>query len=104
MSTLSSQQTAADAVAAVFRLLGHLPGAAMQIDTIIPERVDISLHDDLGDFEAWREALGIPPSAVTVRKSSSYFYLKAEGEFAGARVELVGFGPTLTFPDERGAA
>jgi hypothetical protein len=63
--------------------------------TIYPGRLQLSFHHgQLGAFETWREALGVPPEAVTyaVLPGTGEPLLEAVTEYAGARVELIGYG------------
>ncbi|MEU5886848.1 hypothetical protein ABZ835_08405 [Streptomyces sp. NPDC047461] len=82
----------------VLRLLavdfGHLPAPAVRVTTVWPDRLELEFHDDLAGFEAWRDALGIPSDAVThgTQSAGRTRVLHARVEFAGARLELVGYG------------
>ncbi|WP_320774619.1 hypothetical protein [Streptomyces sp. CRN 30] len=87
----------------VLRLLavdfGHLPAPHVQVSPVYPERLEMRFHDDLPGFEAWREALGVAPDEVVYREQSDgrTRVLMAMAAYAGAAVELTGFGdiPTL---------
>lgn len=72
---------------------GHLAAPAVGVTTIWPDRLELSFHGDLADLEAWRDALGIAPDAVTHRTQSGgrTRVLLASGEFAGADVKLVDY-------------
>jgi hypothetical protein len=72
---------------------GHLAAPAVHVSTIWPDRLELSFHGDLADFEAWRDALGIAPDAVTHRTQSGGHtrVLLAPGEHAGATVKLVAY-------------
>lgn len=82
----------------VLRLLavdfGHLPAPDVQVSPIYPDRLELRFHRDLPDFEAWREALGIAPDAVVYREQNNgrTRVLKASTDFAGATLELTGYG------------
>ncbi|MBF6046395.1 hypothetical protein GO001_14365 [Streptomyces sp. NRRL B-1677] len=96
MSVLSLGDLRAPLV--VLRLFGadlaHLPAPCVSVSTIFPDRLELSFHDDgLAGFEAWREALGMAPEAVSYHEQSagSTRVLRAESDYAGARVELVGY-------------
>ena len=94
--TLGSQKRAVDAAATISRVFPHLPAAVIQVSGVYPDRVNISLHDDLADFEAWRAALGILPewvgqSGLTDTSQS----LTGTGRFAGVEVVLTGYAPLL---------
>ncbi|MGW0833418.1 hypothetical protein [Streptomyces prunicolor] len=72
---------------------GHLPAPTVDVSTVFPDRLCLSFHDGLSDFEVWRSALGIDPGTVVYREQSGGTrVLKASGVFAGAVVELTGFG------------
>ncbi|WP_033321218.1 hypothetical protein [Streptomyces yerevanensis] len=72
---------------------GHLPAPSVEVSTIYPDRLKLTFFDDLSGFEAWRDALGIAPDAVTYREQSGgrTRVLKATAEHAGAGVDLVGY-------------
>ena len=82
----------------VLRLLmvdfGHLPAPTVNVSPIYPNRLDLSFHFGLPGFEAWREALDITPDAVTytVQGGGSTQVLRALVDYAGAELELVGYG------------
>ncbi|GGT54268.1 hypothetical protein [Streptomyces purpureus] len=81
----------------VLRLLatdfGHLPAPAVHLSGIFPNRLELSLHDDLAEFETWRDALGIAPDAVkhSTQSDGRTRVLKASVEYAGAELELVAY-------------
>ncbi|WP_327703617.1 hypothetical protein OG530_19195 [Streptomyces decoyicus] len=91
-ATLAAQAVALEAAAQLARALGHLPGATVTVDRIYPGQLCVGLHNGLGDFEAWREALGIPAADVCLKEfRAGAMYLKATGKYAGAEIELTGF-------------
>ncbi|MEV4927898.1 hypothetical protein [Streptomyces roseoverticillatus] len=98
MSTLSLGGLRAPLV--VLRLFGadfaHLPAPCVSVSTVYPDLLTLSFHDDLAGFEAWREALGMAPDSVSYdeQSSGSTRVLRVESDYAGARVELVGFAKT----------
>lgn len=81
---------------------GHLPASWVRVDIVYPDRLELSFHDDLAGFEAWREALGIAPDAVAhgTQGGGRTRVLEATAEFAGAVLTLTGFAeipaPALT--------
>jgi len=81
-----------------------LPGAHFGVSTIFPNQLDISLHDGLGAFELWREALGIPADAVKFSARNTAMNLKATTTFAGATVELIGYADPLPNQNVNGGA
>ncbi|MER6475787.1 hypothetical protein [Streptomyces filamentosus] len=92
LSDLTVPLTALIALEAKF---SHLPAPNVDFCPVYPDRLRLSLHDDLGAFEAWREALNIDPTAVVhrVQGGGGTRVLKVHGRFAGADIELVGFTP-----------
>lgn len=93
--TLGSQRKATEAAATIARVFPHLPSAVIQVSPIIPGQLDISLHDNLDDFEAWRAALGILPEWVNQKAQPGAMRLVATGRFAGVEVALTGYAPLL---------
>ncbi|MGW0699244.1 hypothetical protein ACWD0A_07900 [Streptomyces sp. NPDC002867] len=86
----------------VLRLLaadfGHLPAPSVRVSHIYPERLELTFYDDLPGFEAWREALGGAPDAVTYREQSDgrTRVLLTVVDYAGAEVHLTGFADIVT--------
>lgn len=93
--TFAAQHTAIAALGQISASLGHLPPADIAISPYTPGQLDVSVHDDLAGFEQWRAALGILANVVEYTERTHHMTLKAEGQFAGAVVELVGFAPLL---------
>ncbi|WP_050503071.1 hypothetical protein [Streptomyces monomycini] len=92
-TTLADQQAALDVAASLARTHGHLPAAHIRTTAIFRDQVDISLHDSLADFEAWREGLGIDPTAVDhALYADGQMYLQARTAFLGLTVEITGYG------------
>ncbi|QFQ99751.1 hypothetical protein F9278_30395 [Streptomyces phaeolivaceus] len=73
---------------------GHLPVPDVQVSPIYPDRLELRFHNDLNDFEAWREAVGIAPDAVEYREQNGARtrVLTVSGDYAGAVVVLTGYG------------
>ncbi|GAA2296603.1 hypothetical protein GCM10010234_43480 [Streptomyces hawaiiensis] len=71
----------------------HLPAPDIDLTRIYPDRLTLCFHDGLHVFEAWREALGVPPDRVThtVQGGGRTHVLKASTVYAGADVQLRGF-------------
>ncbi|MEU1477791.1 hypothetical protein [Streptomyces sp. NPDC005760] len=84
---------------------GHLSAPTVAVSTIFPDRLELSFHDNLAGFEAWRDALGIPPEAVVYREQSGgrTRVLTASADRADTVVDLVGYGE-ITAPQPAGAA
>lgn len=72
-----------------------LPAPNISISPIYPGVLQLSFHDDFGDFEAWREALGIDPLDVSwnLQGGETTAVLNARTLFAGATVAIVGYSP-----------
>lgn len=86
-----------DALAA---LLGEdfagLAAATIHVSPSSP--IELKLHQatsTFADFEAWREALRIPASAVDTRTWDQTLCLQAEGALLGSTVALTAYGPLL---------
>jgi phosphoribosylformimino-5-aminoimidazole carboxamide ribonucleotide (ProFAR) isomerase len=75
----------------------NLPALHVHLSPHQGGRVDLSIHDDLGSFEAWREALGIDPSAVrrNLQSGDMTMVLTAHGEVEGTKVQLTGYAPNV---------
>ncbi|MFE3601832.1 hypothetical protein [Streptomyces sp. NPDC059142] len=92
---------------AVLRMLAvdfpTLPAASVVVSTVYPDRLTVSFYDGLAAFETWRAALGIDPAAVEYAEQSGgrTRVLSVLADYAGARVELVGY---TTHPDHAGGA
>ncbi|KRD18826.1 hypothetical protein [Streptomyces sp. Root264] len=86
----------------VLRLLaadfGHLAAPDIDVSPIFPDQLALSFHRGLSDFEAWRDALDIAPGDVVYRKQANgrTRVLKASAHYAGAALELTGFGDVDT--------
>ena len=97
---MSSQTLALDDLAVPLRALrllsldfGHLAAPNVAVSVIYPGQLELTFHDDLPGFEAWREALGVAPDVVTYREQSGgrTRLLLAAVDYAGAEVHLTGF-------------
>lgn len=91
--TVADQRPALAALDQIRRAFGHLPGATFGASPIYPAQLDVSLHTNLGDFEAWREALGFLAATVKYRTQRDVCLLTATGPWGGATIELSGYGP-----------
>lgn len=86
---------------ALLRLLAAdhpaLPAIDVQVSPIYPDRLRLSVHGDLGAFEAWREALGIDPEAVrhNLQSGDTTLVLAASTVIADAHVDLTGYSTNL---------
>ncbi|MBR8643011.1 hypothetical protein KEF29_36065 [Streptomyces tuirus] len=71
----------------------HLPAPDVHVSPIFPDRLELSFHRGLPDFEVWREAMGISPDEVVYREQGDgrTRVLKASVDFAGAALELTGY-------------
>ncbi|MFB6946323.1 hypothetical protein ACFWGL_38260 [Streptomyces sp. NPDC060286] len=75
-----------------------LPAADVRVSPIVPDRLLLSFHNDLGSFEAWRSALDISPALVRREEESGggpLMWLRTETALNGVTVELVGYGHVL---------
>jgi hypothetical protein len=81
----------------VLRLLaadfGHLPAPDVDLSRLYPERLTLRFHEGLHAFEAWRDALAVPPEQVTHKTQSAGAtrVLTASTDYAGAEVHLHGY-------------
>lgn len=73
--------------------LPDLPAGTVRVSDVYPDRLDVTLHNDLSLFEIWREALGIAPGLVTcgTQNSGGTWVLTVSADYAGATVCLTGF-------------
>ncbi|GAB2993574.1 hypothetical protein GCM10023080_069850 [Streptomyces pseudoechinosporeus] len=76
---------------------GHLSAPEVRVSPIYPGRLELTFHDDLPGFEAWREALGAAPDAVTYHEQSDgrTRVLSTVVDHAGAQVHLTGFADVV---------
>ncbi|MET9426318.1 hypothetical protein [Streptomyces sp. NPDC003036] len=81
----------------------HLPAPCVSLSTVYPERLELSFHNDLGAFEAWREALGIEPLNVAhhVHGDGRTCVLGVHVDYAGAELHLTGFGTVPAVEETR---
>lgn len=86
---------------ALMRLLAAdyptLPAPHVGVSPHHPDSLALSVHGDLGAFEAWREALGIDPDTVrrNTQSADTTLVLSGSTSIADARVELIGYAPNL---------
>ncbi|MBD0743494.1 hypothetical protein [Streptomyces sp. CBMA152] len=72
-----------------------LPAGHVAINSIYPEQIELSFHNDFGDFEAWRAALDIAPATVRhhLMSGDTTLVLRGTAVRDGITVELVAYGP-----------
>ncbi|MFF3928167.1 hypothetical protein [Streptomyces hirsutus] len=72
-----------------------LPAVDIHVSSHYPNALEFAIHNDLGAFEAWREALGIDPAAVrrNLQSGDMTMVLSATAEIADATVRIVGYSP-----------
>ncbi|MEV5777558.1 hypothetical protein AB0L49_41200 [Streptomyces antimycoticus] len=72
---------------------GHLPAPCTRVSTVYPDQLELSFYDDLTDFEAWREALGIAADAVECREQGGgrTRALSLTSDYEGAELRLVAY-------------
>ncbi|MFG2117820.1 hypothetical protein [Streptomyces sp. NPDC048710] len=77
---------------------GHLSAPAVGVTTIWPNRLELAFHGDLAGFEAWRDALGIAPGAVThsTQSGGRTRVLVASAKYAGTALQLVAYADVPT--------
>lgn len=100
--TVADQQATLAVLARVGAAFPHLPAAELNVTRVYLDRLTISLHDDIGDFEAWRVALGVPHESVEYDTLPGVTALKATVQWGGGTIELVGYGPLPLRDVERG--
>ena len=85
----------ATAVAAVNALIAKHP--LLPAQEIVPstDGISVHLHGGLADFEAWREALGIPTNEVSFHIRESGTTMRADTEFASVPVALVAYSSPI---------
>jgi hypothetical protein len=94
--TVGDQRRALDVLIQLAGRFPHLPSLHVNLMGHAPDRLYLYLHDDLADFEAWRQALGIPAESVTCGSlSTDKMALAGLGTFDGIDIELHGFAPAL---------
>ncbi|MFI0718900.1 hypothetical protein [Streptomyces sp. NPDC021224] len=96
--TFAEQLPAADALAQITATLGHLPAADINLSPVFPDHLTVAIHDDLGAFEQWRQALGVPATAIDYAAHRHHMTLRAATPFAGATIDLVAYAPALPTP------
>ncbi|MEV8354662.1 hypothetical protein ACFVTT_35465 [Streptomyces niveus] len=79
-------------LARLHQTLPDLPAAKFDLSHIYPDRLSISVYDDLAAFEAWRTALGF--GAPTDKHHGGSSWLVVEGLVDDVPVRLTGFGAT----------
>ncbi|MCI4081586.1 hypothetical protein MRQ86_14785 [Streptomyces sp. MMS21 TC-5] len=84
----------------------HLPAPCVSISTVYPNLLELSFHDDPEGFEMWRQALGIRRRTVqhSVHPGGRTAVMKAETNYSGGLVKLVGFTAIAASSGERSRA
>ncbi|MGW2416431.1 hypothetical protein ACWCV5_30285 [Streptomyces tubercidicus] len=84
----------------------HLPAPCLDVSTIYPDLLTLSFHDDLGGFEAWRDALSIAAESVShhAQCDGRTRVLEARADYAGARLHLVGYAKAPALSEVRSRA
>jgi hypothetical protein len=94
---------------ALLRLLAAdhptLPAPYVGVSPHRPDCLQLSVHGDLGVFEAWREALGIEPATVrrNLQSGDTTMVLSGLGTIADAKVELLGYSSNQALVAEAAA-
>lgn len=87
--TLQDQGSPVLLLAQLHRDMPTLPGADFRLSPIYPNRLEISVHDGLDVFEAWRVALGLDVPVVRDRQKT--WWVSVDGVVADVPVRLTGF-------------
>ncbi|WP_428956139.1 hypothetical protein [Streptomyces sp. cg35] len=85
----------AGAVAALQQLLAHHPLVPAGRIEIGREQITVRLHGGFGDFEYWREALGVDHNDVCLNDYLGGTNLRAVTRVNDITVVLIGFSDTL---------
>ncbi|MEV6747415.1 hypothetical protein AB0N21_23915 [Streptomyces sp. NPDC051080] len=85
---------AVTALASLVERFPDLPAADARISPIFPDLLVLSFYRNLGEFEAWRAALSISATDVTLDGDAdgNLLWLMAETAMGGTLVRLVGYG------------
>jgi hypothetical protein len=72
-----------------------LPAPGIDINDVYPNQISLSFHKGLDDFEAWREALGIDPTAVrqSTQSGDMTLVLRAFATRDDVTIELTAYAP-----------
>ncbi|WP_037822050.1 hypothetical protein [Streptomyces sp. NRRL B-24720] len=80
-----------------------LPAADVGVSRIYPDRLVLSFHRDLGEFEAWRSALDINPVTVSLDREidGPLMWLIADTVIDNTTVQIMGYGQRQAPADGR---
>ncbi|SCE55982.1 hypothetical protein GA0115234_11212 [Streptomyces sp. DvalAA-43] len=98
VSTMGRMSAAIRVLATLADRFPDLPAADAAVSRIYDTRVELSIHDGLGQFEAWRAALGVAPAQVvrgTQCGGGPLMWLHADTVVDGVTIHLVGYGYVL---------
>ncbi|MCX4549254.1 hypothetical protein [Streptomyces sp. NBC_01500] len=100
VETAAQQAPVAAALVRLLTARPDLPAASFEIGRMYCEpepgpRIEIRLHDSLGHFEAWREALNFDPGAVRLWDHGGTISLSIETRWNGVPIELTGYAKPL---------
>ncbi|MEV7722652.1 hypothetical protein [Streptomyces sp. NPDC088184] len=93
--TMSGLSAALKAAAGLAERFSDLPAVEVRVSRIGAPRVELSVHEGLGQFEVWRSALGIGHADVvrgTECGGGPLMWLSADAVVDGVTVHLVGYG------------
>ncbi|WP_338683405.1 hypothetical protein QD712_22130 [Streptomyces acidiscabies] len=68
-----------------------LPAPTVAVSVIYPDVLELRFHRSPADFEVWREVLRIAPDSLVYDEYDGCVSMRAVTEYAGARVELIGY-------------
>lgn len=99
-ATMRDQSTVTGALIALHTAerFSDLPAAIVRVYAKFTDELDLSLHGDgaFSAFEAWREALRIPPAAVHCTVYDEALHLQAQAALCGTSMRLIAYGATPT--------
>lgn len=100
--TLQSQGSPILLLAQLLATNPELPAVGYRIDPFEPTTLYVSVHGDLGRFEPWRLALGLP--APEIHSLNGAGWMAAAGVVADVPVQLTGYGTTNEVAEVVGSA
>ncbi|WP_042365982.1 hypothetical protein [Streptacidiphilus neutrinimicus] len=90
---LGDQADAARALLALMTQFPELPAASFDLGRYHSPDLTINVHNDPAGFEQWRAALDLDPQNSIGKPHNTFYAVEVPGEFAGVRLELVGYLP-----------
>ncbi|MFF2009136.1 hypothetical protein ACFVWY_08695 [Streptomyces sp. NPDC058195] len=90
--TLQRQGSPILLLAHLHATMQRLPAASFHVTPVYPTVLEISLHDSLDAFTAWREALGLNLSELDARSHKGSSWVTVDGVVDDVLVRLTGYG------------